>query len=424
MRTLLFCLLLISSTLFAQQQINWTNLNSGTSKKINDVYFHTPDTGYIVGENYLFKKTTDGGLTWVDLPAPSSGERPGNNGNIVAIAYHRSFSSLNTGLYLSWEKAYHGLSTSDDGQTYQRFAYLDSNSFCQVNGFEVLPANKGNSYVNVITFGKACGNGAVFENFYDGPFSVVQADTTFLSDPGGFSSADVDSFALIIGHQNGYLLRYASPFISPDTFFTDTSGVGALAYAGNNTWYAATDDNYYSMYVSRDSGRSFGIDSAFPATFFYPKLRDMDFLPSGLGLGGGHSNGNYGVIVVKESNTWGFYPTAHPINAVQIMTDGTSYAVGDSGTVMKSTIITSLHEVQQPGTRWQVYPNPTEGMIYLEGLGNLEPELIQLCDLNGRELHRFSSTQRALNLSEYSRGVYLIRLVIDKEQLLKKVIIL
>ena len=53
---LLIGLFFITTYTFAQSNLNWVTLNTGTTEKINDIYFQSPDVGYIVGENYLFKK--------------------------------------------------------------------------------------------------------------------------------------------------------------------------------------------------------------------------------------------------------------------------------------------------------------------------------------------------------------------------------
>jgi len=46
---------------------NWEAINSGTDQRINSVFFLSVDTGFIAGENGMFKGTTDGGITWHQL---------------------------------------------------------------------------------------------------------------------------------------------------------------------------------------------------------------------------------------------------------------------------------------------------------------------------------------------------------------------
>jgi photosystem II stability/assembly factor-like uncharacterized protein len=43
---------------------NWTQLNSGTENLLNEIYFPTASTGYVVGNNGTMLKTVDGGISW------------------------------------------------------------------------------------------------------------------------------------------------------------------------------------------------------------------------------------------------------------------------------------------------------------------------------------------------------------------------
>jgi hypothetical protein len=45
-------------------QAQWTSPPSGTGENLRDVQFIDNNTGYAVGDNSTFRKTTDGGATW------------------------------------------------------------------------------------------------------------------------------------------------------------------------------------------------------------------------------------------------------------------------------------------------------------------------------------------------------------------------
>jgi len=64
MKKLLIILLMtftLNALLSAQE---WTQLNSGTTNALYDVYFLNADTGFVCGKSGLVLKTSDGGLTW------------------------------------------------------------------------------------------------------------------------------------------------------------------------------------------------------------------------------------------------------------------------------------------------------------------------------------------------------------------------
>lgn len=102
----LFTLALLSTSIAHSQFLNWETLNTGTPKTINDIHFLDADTGYMVGNDYLFKKTVDGGNTWQDLQVPTIGEAEGGNGDIVAVNWQigTPFGELGTGLVLVWKQ--------------------------------------------------------------------------------------------------------------------------------------------------------------------------------------------------------------------------------------------------------------------------------------------------------------------------------
>ncbi|MEQ8624248.1 MAG: T9SS type A sorting domain-containing protein [Vicingaceae bacterium] len=423
-----FCVFLISSTVVAQSNLNWTTLNTGSTKKINAIYFHNPDTGYIVGADYLFKKTTDGGMTWVDLTAPTIGEKPGNNGNIVGIDFQAndSFNASNSdsALHLSWEKPYHGIFTRNDGMSFSsyQFGYSidnDSSLFCSNSGFSALARNGGNGYVQLITFGQNCSGDAVYSIYNDGPFFTIHTDTSKSFKAGTFTDVAADSFSTIFSHSNGYLLKYNSLFSRPDSIFLDSSGVAAIAYAGNHKWYASTNRNSNNMYVSVDSGKTFSIDRSY-TIFLNPKLNEFSFLENGIGIAAATNNVTSGAILIQKDSTWSFDTALQPLNAAQILEDGTAYVAGDSGLVMKTTILTTLSEVNQTLLQWQVYPNPAKDLVYLDGLEAIAVKSIQLMDIHGRLIQSFSSQQTQLDVSELPKGTYILKVITEEQQQLTK----
>ncbi len=61
---------------------------------------------------------------------------------------------------------------------------------------------------------------------------------------------------------------------------------------------------------------------------------------------------------------------------------------------------------------WQVYPNPTEGSLYLDWHGDA-PDLIELTDLMGRTLASRQTNQAAQtiwDLHAFPSGVYSLRI--------------
>jgi len=409
---LLVTLLSISGLIASQNDFKWKKLDAQTSKDIKDIYFQSPDTGYIVGENYLFKKTTDGGKTWVDLVPPSTGEWPDNFGNIAGIDFHKAsaFSTLDSILILVWEKGYHGVYTSDDGANYTTFGFTDSSAFCSIRGFSRLSMNDVNGYVNLITYGKNCNDVSTYANFYDGPFSISYIDSAFVTDKGSFTSADADTFGIIMGHENGSMLRFGGPFSTQSTIFLDTSGVSAVGYASNYTWYAATEKGVDNMYVSVDSGKTFVPDATFPQTFHYPRIHDFSFNSMGVGIAGATSNSSSGVIIHKDTSGWAFFQSAeYPVRAVKMFDNGVAYAAGDNGLVMKfESTTTSIDENREQERQLRFFPNPADNSIMIQAGQHIRK--VKILSIQGRELKEslIIDEQQEIDISYLPSGIYLL----------------
>ncbi len=399
----------------AQLNFNWTKLNTGTTKDIYDMYFHSPDTGYIVGEDYLFKKTTDGGQTWKDLPTPTTGEKAGNNGAIIAIDFHPGapHSQVDSGLFITWQKGYEGAITGDEGASYQPFTYLGSTIFCSIRGFRALEENQGNGYVNLITYGESCTGNATYYNFYNGPFAFPHGDSTVTPQPNSVTGVDRGNHLTIFAHSDGYLRPIRWVTGQPDSIFLDSTGVTAVHSAGKGTWYAATNSGLNNMYRSTDSGKTFAIDATFPQTFHYPQINDLSFIEPELGIVAGISNGMNGVIIHRDTSGWFFLTAEQPLNKAKLFENGVAYVVGENGLMMRTGPFppkdTAQSIVEINTIPISVYPNPAGSTIYLDASdGGRLISSLTLVQLNGQEVKAFAPEQRILDVSDLARGMYLL----------------
>lgn len=420
-------IMLLLASIAHSQSITWETLNTGTTKTINDIYFLDTDTGYLVGNDYLFKKTVDGGDTWLDLQVPTIGEAEGGNGDIVAVNRQigSPFGGLGTGIILIWKQPLFTVITSDDGETYTENFGADS-PVCEARGLNVTPENDGNGYVQLTVFGKSCMDGGAFSYFLDGPFSIYDSDDNYFGDGGGYTSMDVNpnNSNFILGHEDGNLLIHNNLFNARDTVFLDTTGVGAVAYAGGNVWYAATSEIYYSMYKSLDDGLTFEVDPTWYPTFFYPRFRAMDFLENGIGLAGAESNGIYGVIIVQSGGEWSYYYADKPINTVAILADGTAFAAGENGLLMRSAepITVGVKEIELNNSI-DIYPNPANTTVQLSNTGNSTIKEITLMDNSGRILKSYPAGTTTLDLSSFAPSLYFVRIRTNKGAVVKKVVV-
>ncbi|MBX7046218.1 MAG: hypothetical protein K1X86_10300 [Ignavibacteria bacterium] len=62
---LLFLIFFFTGGLFAQS--GWVIINTGTTNNLNDVSFENSLTGFVVGDNNTYLKSTNGGFNWSNM---------------------------------------------------------------------------------------------------------------------------------------------------------------------------------------------------------------------------------------------------------------------------------------------------------------------------------------------------------------------
>jgi len=84
-------------------------------------------------------------------------------------------------------------------------------------------------------------------------------------------------------------------------------------------------------------------------------------------------------------------------------------------------INTKIEEIHY--SRIQVYPNPTKDKINIKNSENVKIESISIIDLNGHNLLEFENDINELDLSGFSKGIYLLKLIYGNEIIIKKIVI-
>ena len=88
---------------------------------------------------------------------------------------------------------------------------------------------------------------------------------------------------------------------------------------------------------------------------------------------------------------------------------------------------TSVEDVMNAENVLAVYPNPNNGKLKLKSLGNLKSEMkIEVLDILGNRIKsvvigKNDMTEKVLDLSVQSSGVYFIHIEIDDKTFVKKI---
>jgi len=70
-----------------------------------------------------------------------------------------------------------------------------------------------------------------------------------------------------------------------------------------------------------------------------------------------------------------------------------------------------------------IYPNPAKNVLYIENIGNLVISNISLINMQGQIIRQYESRMTQINISDLASGMYFIRLISSKGNIIKKVIV-
>lgn len=85
--------------------------------------------------------------------------------------------------------------------------------------------------------------------------------------------------------------------------------------------------------------------------------------------------------------------------------------VFQAGSMVEGWYIDDLHVsvIEQDFIDFSLYPNPTNNIIYIDGLTNPKNSLVELFDFKGNQLKKCTSC-KSLNISDLPAGVYLLKI--------------
>jgi len=195
--------------------------------------------------------------------------------------------------------------------------------------------------------------------------------------------------------------------------------ISELFFADNNTGYGVSGSGF--LLKSTNGGSSWTSSFIYPFAFY--DLTAVHFTSPNVG----YVNNMGGIYQTIDGGTNWTSQTISPstiIEQIKFANDTIGYALGDSG-IYKTTnagLILSVKEINNVSD-FQIYPNPVKDVLQLRGLDKFSIITIQLYDLKGKLIKDISPTTNELNVLEYNKGIYFLRIQTDNTLLTRKVII-
>jgi photosystem II stability/assembly factor-like uncharacterized protein len=243
--------------------------------------------------------------------------------------------------------------------------------------------------------------------------------------------AEIDFFNLlgIAATNSNYMLRTIDGGQNWDTIPTPISPTGVLTsvvITNSMEMYAGYDDNGggFGILKSVDAGLTWTEDIN-AATFFYPAYLSVAVASNGDFYSGARPSSAPGGLMFETTDgvNWNYEIVDQPIFAIDSYGQDMTFAVGDSGYVITNVDFGSLGLQDQSETKFQLFPNPTEGQLWISA-DEKTPYTMEVLDaqLKVISVSEQNSSKANLDLGSCSNGIYFIRIKSDRGEFLKQVI--
>lgn len=403
----LFCLFLIPA--FAQ----WEQLDPGVDVSyFSDVWCITSDTAIVIGTEGTILKTTDGGETWVQKPSGTSAHL-----RIIQFPTPETGFILGYGTFL---KSTNGGETwfpieTGFGQNYGSMSCVNENLIFLAYGTNLLRSEDGGGTWQITGT--------------DIPYGQ---QIQFFSEQVGFIGNEVHSY------QEEGLMDLFKTEDGGETWST-LEGTAPFDFIDENIGYYFLD----GLYKTIDGGNQFEvvfyegysgtlsdiqvIDENTIWGIVYLYLLDYDTSSRGFVKFSKTESGTYTVDSLPDSN--------HDLNfnAIHFANETTGYAVGNyynhgiiwrNGNGINETMKTQNEDTSHV---LNIFPNPASQEINVE-IQNLDTQKVEISifDESGKKVYSqtfFNKNIVNVDVKNFPKGIYVLKVETDKQNYSKKIII-
>jgi photosystem II stability/assembly factor-like uncharacterized protein len=419
-KSIILMQLIVLAIGFSAYAQNWTQINSGTTKKINTICFTSSTIGYLGGNDSLLMKTTDGGATWSIVNYTGINFFIGGEHIINMQFLNDNVGFITVGPYSG------SYGTTDGGLTWNAIN-LPTNQ-CYNQGLFFFDENNG------FIGGSGCFQGELISYTSNSPWLTGTWNPSVVDAP-SFTPTNMivdiqfyDSNYGLAASKSGYIYRTINGGLNWDSVATPAPLVeltsvliinDTLAYAGYNA-----ANTGFGLYVTTDAGLTWNSDGN-SATFFYPNFLTLHKTGNGSIYSGGNSQIGPGVIFsnVNGNSFWMTDAVAQSINDIASYNDSIVFAVGDSGYIVVNypQAITGIYNAINSISDLSIFPNPATQILNFS-TPYLSPDQVALVNIyssNG-QIVKSEKQFNSIDIFELNQGMYFIEVITDKHLSKKK----
>lgn len=364
----------------------WTSLNSNTIEKLNNIYFLNDSVGFVVGNGGTVLKTTDYGNNWSNIFAS-------NNEDFYSI-----FALNQNIIYIGSTSFY---KTTDGGITW----FLESNLGSVITDIYYKNANVG--FINepwyLFKYENTYWTNVVYRSLYNLQFTS--------SDIGYIVGEDItgnpcNGFYKTIDGGNNW------NFLLPTNCFK----ISTYDFVSDHTGYLVTNNK--ELYKTVDGSSTWSLINN---SISNDSITDCVFI-----------NEFYGYFICVDGkiyktydggNTWNVdFSNSDTLKTIAV-TDNYIYVTGNLGITLRNHLSTGIDNLENADNNFKIFPNPASDILYVVPLVCHNNFTVNIFPSDGNLVYSKRLKNKSINISSLPNGLYLIKLVNDKEILTDKFLI-
>jgi len=404
MKTLLIALFTLTANLLIAQ--TWFEVSVPTENKLNAIDFPSSTTGYIVGDSVTILKTSNGGVTWDQVPLTGISVN-----NLGAKIIDVDFVDENIGFILISGVNQGPYKTIDGGDNWVLLSNGLSN-MCYKNSIFVNTEN------DFFLGGAGCFQSGQIEHFVAPNWNFTTVNYESFHPSEYIAEIDFNNGVGIAAMHNEYFLRSIDNGSTWDTIpsgLDDTFKLTSVMFATADSVYAGYEDVTSSgsgILRSYDAGLTWSQDIN-SALMTFPSFLSLGKANNGKVYCGTNftSFSEAYIFETTDGISWGWNRVNQTINGIDSYGTDVTFAVGDSGYVLVNKPVGTLGVVNENYLNSiNVYPNPTQDLFTIENK-SYQKMVYNLFNINGQILISdiVSTNKATIDISFLAPGIYYLK---------------